>query len=167
MRSFLRSAGAVLALVSLMAFQAAPASAQARDRALDAVRGVTEGLIIKIETGQATERQVWAGVQAVTDALRRFVLAETEIRADEKVAPPTVAGLRPGQAETAPTTEPGETEVSVTQVSNEWFTAQARRAQSSLDGVRESVEQAAPPQRIADGLRGVLAALSDMRYPPG
>lgn len=149
----------------ILVLVAGTAQAQSRDQALDAVKGIAERLIIRVETGQASEKQIWAGVQAVTDALHRFVLAETEIRADDKVGPPEVAALRPGQSEAAPAdTAPG-TEADMADVPTDWFNAQATRAQTALESVRGALEKAAPPAEITAGMRRVLRALGDMNRP--
>lgn len=155
--------GGMVLLLAL--FVVGPAVAEDRDRALASVRALTETLIIKVETGEATEKQVWAAVQGLTDALRRFALMETELRTDDKVAPPASAFLRPGQEAPVEASQPGE-EAALSDVPLAWFTAQMTRAQSALETVRRGVEQRVPPIEMATRLRAVYAALAAINRPP-
>lgn len=155
-------AGAVLFGTSVLG--PVPADAQGRDNALDSVRQLTTQLIERAE-GQAPDAKIWAGVQALTDAMRRFVLAETEIRAQEKVGLPPIASLRPGQDETATATEPGE-DADLEDVPTAWFNAQATKAQDALSLVRDGVEEGVQRTELADRLRNVLSALKNVDRPP-
>lgn len=151
--------------LALALFVAGPAAAQDRDRALESVRALTETLIIKVETGEASEKQVWAAVQGLTDAMRRFSLMETEVRADEKVAPPASAFLRPGEEAPVAASQPGE-EAALSDVPLAWFTAQMTQANAALNTVRTGVEERVPPAEMATRLRAVHAALVAINHPP-
>lgn len=141
------------------------AQAQGRDGALSAVQTLTGQLIERINNGTANDRDVWVGVQALTEALHRFVLAETEIRAGEKVAPPALSSLRPGQSEVPASTIPGP-ESSLANVPTPWFNLQATHARNSLDSVRAGVEQQIPLPQLVKRLQGVQSALSFVNRPP-
>lgn len=141
------------------------AEAQSRDRALASVLTLTEQLIERTGNGTASDDKVFAGVQALTDAMRRFVLSETEIRSGAKVGPPADSSLRPGELEKVPSQQPGP-EVSLSMVPTPWFNQQASRSQEALDLVRDGVEQAVPRPELVDRLQKVLDAVKDINRPP-
>ncbi|MDF1750285.1 MAG: hypothetical protein P1V34_15570 [Alphaproteobacteria bacterium] len=163
MRRMMIASAILLMSVSFLPVQA---EAQNRDRALESVRTLTQDLIGHIQDGSASDRQVWAGVQGLTDVLRRFILSETEIRAEDKVAPPIGAALRPGEAEITPSTQPGTDEVTLSQVSTEWFNAQATKTQEALELVRDGLEQNISNSDLILRLQGVLKALANVNRPP-
>lgn len=154
-----------LVLMALASFTLSfSAAAQGRDRALESVRSLTTQLIERTE-GQASDDRVWAGVQALTDAMRRFVLSETEIRAQEKVGVPPIASLRPGQELTESSSTPGD-QTELEEVPTSWFNAQATKAQEALEQVRSGVEDGVQRPELAARLRAVLSALNDVDRPP-
>lgn len=142
------------------------AEAQQRDRALSQVIDLNQQLIARVQTGNADGDAIWAGVQALTEAMRRFILAETEARADDKVAPPAITALRPGETLKETTDDPGTVSRSLETVPTAWFNRQARSAQDALDTVRRAVEEEAPRETLVLRLTGVLNALERMRHPP-
>lgn len=153
-------------LLALVGGMASDGRAQGRDRALESVRELAARLIGKTEDAATPESQIWAGVQALTDATRRFALAETETRADDKVASPPLASLRPGQAENVTRAgEPGA-EVPLSDVPRDWFNARITDAQIALNGARTAIEQGATRERIVRHLRDYAAALAILDRPP-
>jgi len=138
--------------------------AQNRDSGLEAVRVLTTDVIQKTG-GTGSDRDVFVGVQALTDALRRFVLAETELRAEEPVGPPRDASLRPGQAEGDGLGTPGE-EQSLSDVPTDWFNLYANQALDALDNVRDGVEGGADRNALTGELRRIESALNDINRPP-
>ncbi len=142
-----------------------PAQAQSRDQALASVKVLTEQLIERTENGTASDDKVFAGVQALTDALRRFVLSETEIRAEAKVGPPADSALRPGQTEPVRSDTPGP-EITLSDVPTPWFNQQASRSQEALNLVRDGVEQSVLRPELVARLQVVLDALKDINRPP-
>ena len=152
-----------MASVSLAPYQV---QADDRDRALDSVKTLTVELIDHIQDGSASDKQIWAGVQGLTDVLRRFILSETEIRAEDKVSPPIGAALRPGEVEVASSTQPGAREVPISSVSTEWFNAQATQSQAALETVRRGLEQNVANPEMIQRLQNVLQALNAVNRPP-
>ena len=142
------------------------AQADSRDRALQSVKTLTEDLIGHIQDGSASEKQIWAGVQVLTDVMRRFILSETEIRAEDKVSPPIGAALRPGEVEVAASTQPGANEIPMSSVTTEWFNAQATQSQAALDTVRNGLEQNVTNPEMVLRLQDVLKALNAVNRPP-
>jgi hypothetical protein len=142
------------------------AQADSRDRALQSVKTLTQDLIGHIQDGSASDKQIWAGVQGLTDVLRRFILSETEIRAEDKVSPPIGAALRPGEIEVAVSTQPGAKEVPMSSVTTEWFNAQATKSQAALDTVRSGLEQNVANPEMVLRLQDVLKALDAVNRPP-
>lgn len=162
----MRLAQSALFMVTLIAISATNVQAQSRDRALESVRNLTVQLIEKTESAATPDSQIWAGVQALTDAMRRFALAETETRADEKVASPPAASLRPGQSEASERTgEPGPVQA-LSNVPRDWFNARITDAQIALEGTRSAVEKGVPRAEIAAHLHDVQSALSLVDRPP-
>jgi hypothetical protein len=153
-----------LALVFALVL-AAPAAAQDRDEALAQVRSLTETIIVKIETGDASEREVWAAVQGLTEALKKFSLMETEARGEDKVAPPASAFLRPGEEEPTASTEPGA-ETPLSDVPLPWFTARLGDAKAAMETVRSGVEERVAPLELSTRLRTAYAALVAINRPP-
>lgn len=155
-----------LLFVAAMTAAAPDIRAQGRDKALESVKALTAQLIDRTRAADTPDSQIWAGVQALTDALRRFALAETETRADEKVESPPLASLRPGQAEaTDLAAEPGP-EVAVAEVPREWFNSKITEAQAGVNAARSAVERDASRSEIAQALETVRAALSVVNRPP-
>ena len=160
--------GLMVLAIWMASVSLAPHQVQAddRDRALDSVKTLTVELIDHIQDGSASDKQIWAGVQGLTDVLRRFVLSETEIRAEDKVSPPIGAALRPGEVEVASSTQPGAREVPISSVSTEWFNAQATQSQAALETVRRGLEQNVANPEMVLRLQNVLQALNAMNRPP-
>lgn len=161
-----RLGGLVLVVVLFAGTALAPAQAQQRDRALSEVIELNRQLVARTQSGAANGDAVWAGVQALTEALRRLILAETEARTDEKVAPPAITALRPGETLQAAAEDPGAEAVPLTAVPTRWFNLQARAAQDALDAVRGAVEAGADRETLVLRLTAVLNALERMRHPP-
>jgi hypothetical protein len=155
----------ILLLAGLVVPAAAPAHAQQRDQALSEVIELNRQLIARTQSGAASGRDIWVGTQALTEALRRLILAETEARADEKVAPPAITALRPGETLAQANGTPGE-EAPLSAVPTPWFNLQAQSAQESLDALRQAVEGEAPRETLILRLSSVLNALERMRHPP-
>lgn len=151
-------------LLSLLLIPLSRAEAQSRDAGLDAVHELA-GEVVNIADGNGSDRDVFVGVQALTDALRRFILAETEIRADQPVGPPQDASLRPGQAADEGDFVPGP-EKSLSDVPTPWFNLHANRALEALESVRDEIDSGAPRTAITEWLRQIQSALSDINRPP-
>lgn len=162
----LRRTALILLLAGLTGAVSMPVQAQQRDRALSEVIELNRQLIARTQSGAADGRDIWVGTQALTEALRRLILAETEARADEKVAPPAITALRPGETLAEAETAPGG-EAPLSAVPTPWFNLQAQSAQDSLDALRQAVEAEAPRETLILRLSSVLNALERMRHPPG
>lgn len=160
----LRSVLAAAFLLSFLLIPLSRAEAQSRDAGLDAVHELA-GEVVDIADGNGSDRDVFVGVQALTDALRRFILAETEIRADQPIGPPQDASLRPGQSADEGDFIPGP-EKSLSDVPTPWFNLHASRALEALESVRDGIDAGAPRAIISEGLHRIVSALSDINRPP-
>ncbi|NMM43973.1 hypothetical protein HH303_05765 [Rhodospirillaceae bacterium KN72] len=151
--------------LAVLLLNLAQAFADDRDRGLESVRTLTQELLIRTRDGSATDRQIWAGVQGVTDALNRFRLAETEIRAGEKVAPPAITSLRPGEAAPPENMTPGDRKP-LDDVPTPWFNRQITLAQEAVGQLRTALEQDKPRPELANAMRAVLDHLAAVDRPP-
>lgn len=156
---------ALCVALAVLLLNLAQAFADERDRGLESVRTLTQELMVRTRDGSATDRQVWAGVQGVTDALNRFRLAETEVRAEEKVAPPAITSLRPGQVETPENMVPGDRKP-LDDVPTPWFNRQITLAEDAVDALRTALEQDKPRPELAAAMQAVLDRLAVVDRPP-
>ncbi|MCR9220714.1 MAG: hypothetical protein NXI21_10845 [Alphaproteobacteria bacterium] len=126
--AFLPALAAALALASVH-----PAAAQtARDGAYEALLRQASALAAVEPTDQERRQLMRAMAVTLADGLKRFTIAETEARADDKVAAPPAAGLRPGEGAEPGAKPPGAREP-VPEVPNPWFARYATDARAELD----------------------------------
>ena len=142
-----------------------PAQADSRDDALTVVRALSEQITSRLANGQLSDGDLWAGVQGLSDAFNRFTLSETEYRSEEKVAPPLLSSLRPGEAEPIENTRPGA-RIALGEVPQPWFTKTVSDAQRALERVRGLLENEAPPAEMLTALSGFGASLDLIDRPP-
>lgn len=141
------------------------AAADSRDDALEIVQTLTVEISERLADGTLSDEDLWAGVQGLTDAFNRFALSETEVRSDEKVEPPLLSSLRPGEQAQEERTRPGSV-VSLGAVPRYWFTKAIADSRRSLDRVRELLESNAPHQQMLVALDGLRSTLALINRPP-
>lgn len=142
-----------------------PAFADQRDDALKTVRALSNQVAARLAAGQLDEASLWAGVQGLSDAFYRFTLAETERRSEEKVGPPLIASLRPGQGAPIENTQPGE-RTALSSVPRAWFNKTVSDSQEALDHVRSLLESGAGKAEIVPAIAGFDASLDLIDRPP-
>lgn len=127
-------AASLLALALLAPAVHAPAAfAQTgRDAAYGELLRQSEALAA-IEPTDADRRQLMrATAVTLAERLKRFVIAETEERDDDKVVPPPDASLRPGEGADERPRAPGDEREDVSDIPNPWFARYATEARREL-----------------------------------
>lgn len=121
-----------------------------------------------IEPTDADRRQLMrATAVTLAERLKRFVIAETEERADDKVIPPPAAGLRPGEGEDEGPRAPGDEREEVSDIPNPWFAryaTEARRELRALIADLDSGQAAAADLMLKADTVNLL--LRDLARPP-
>ncbi|MEQ8604332.1 MAG: hypothetical protein RIB45_13535 [Marivibrio sp.] len=157
---------AVLALLSPLAVGEA-LSQSGRDRAYAELVRQSEALAA-IEPTDADRRQLMrATAVTLAERLKRFVIAETEARDDDKVVPPPAASLRPGEGGDEGARAPGDDREALSDIPNPWFAryaTDARRELSSLIEALDSGQAAAADLMLKADTVNLL--LRDLGRPP-
>ena len=121
-----------------------------------------------IEPTNRDNRQLMrATAVTLADRLKRFTIAETEERADDKVGAPPLAGLRPGEGEPTDTDAPGDDQEDVDDIPNPWFAryvTDARRELNALITDLDSGNAAAADLMLKADTVNLL--LNDLARPP-
>jgi hypothetical protein len=164
-RSFLKTGARLTGVLVIVALSSLAAHAQSRDRALETVEELVRNLAHRLADSSITEKQRRAGLQGLGDALNRFVLSETERRAEDKIAPPTGALLRPGEVEPAPTTRLGEA-IPLHKVPRDWFNLHVGEVQSKMEKLRADFERGSQDTVLVSGLESLLISLDRINRPP-
>lgn len=86
-------------------------------------------------TDQESRQLMRATAVTLAERLKRFAIAETEDRDDDKIAAPPVAGLRPGQGEKPDSAAPGADREDVDDIPNPWFARYVTEARGELDAL--------------------------------
>lgn len=167
MRGILR-----LAALMILALNVAstPAAGQARTNAPEAnYAALLDGAqaLTAIEPTTPERRDLMrATAVTLAERLKHFTLVETEERADEKVAPPPAASLRPGEEAPNISLEPGAPEAIET-VPDSWFARHVTDSRSKLKTLIQALDSG--EARAADLMfqaEGVLQSLRDLVRPP-
>lgn len=129
----MRACGLAFMLTLMLAVGAAiPATAQSfRDADYEALLRQARALATIEPTDDESRQLMRATAVTLADRLKRFIIAETEERADDKVSAPPEASLRPGEGAVEESATPGERE-EIDEIPNPWFARYVTVARGDL-----------------------------------
>ncbi len=161
-----RGIALLLALAFLVLPAAQGAAQSARDAAYEQLLRQARALAAIEPTDEERRQLMRATAATLAERLKRFTIAETEERADDKVGAPPTARLRPGQEAEEGPRPPGDRE-EVDDVPNPWFAryvTDARRELSALIADLDGGNAAAADLMLKADTVNLL--LRDLARPP-